>query len=455
MRYSLLALLICLSAFVPTEVYEAPDPEPTPEETLLVEWMNRFRANPGAEGALILASRGTMLQVPGGIDWEMFSNELKALKAAPPMAMNLQLLECARKHSYYMIQNGMSHDEQAGKLGFVATDFSTRISKAGYQWDRCAENIFRDAQSLWYSHAGFLVDWGNGPGGMQSKRSHRTNIAGEFREVGCGCLPHGEQFSITHSFGDGHSLRFAGGVAYVDKNNNQFYDIGEGVGSVTISASDGSVTATWKSGGYTLLLKGTGPVVLTAEFRGKKQTRNIEPGKDNIKFDWLLPEGLIQEHIAQLLAAVEQAQDSASSAHFRAQIALFIGTRGLALDTEQGKHVSKLTAQIGMELETAQKTVWEAFQRLDLQTWPKVLESSRRAYQGTAAEAWFKDVETAGKAKVDVARFERQSKVKTPERTALAAQLVAIAKQMQTPVFMNIVSGLARKVGTPETGKRQ
>ena len=33
--------------------YEAPDREPTPEETLILEYMNRFRANPVAEMEII------------------------------------------------------------------------------------------------------------------------------------------------------------------------------------------------------------------------------------------------------------------------------------------------------------------------------------------------------------------------------------------------------------------
>jgi hypothetical protein len=119
--------------------YEAPDREPTPEETLIVELMNRFRANPSAEADLI-APPG---KSGGSVDWKMFRDEMKQLKPMPPVVFNLDLLDAARKHSYYMIHNGLTHDEVAGKVGFYGASPGERIKLSGFKGGGWAENAFR------------------------------------------------------------------------------------------------------------------------------------------------------------------------------------------------------------------------------------------------------------------------------------------------------------------------
>ena len=54
-----------------------------------------------------------------GVDWKMFREEMKRLKPMPPLVFNLELLDSARKHSYYMVHNGLGHTEEAGKKGFT------------------------------------------------------------------------------------------------------------------------------------------------------------------------------------------------------------------------------------------------------------------------------------------------------------------------------------------------
>ena len=48
------AFVCLLSAFGAENVYQAPSPEPTPEETLILEFANRFRANPAEEAERII-----------------------------------------------------------------------------------------------------------------------------------------------------------------------------------------------------------------------------------------------------------------------------------------------------------------------------------------------------------------------------------------------------------------
>src|SRR6185436_3640692 len=101
--------------FAADQVYKAPDPEPTVDETLILELMNRFRADPVGEVERLLK--------PGesnpwrGVDWAMFTKEMKALQPAAPLVFNLKLLDAARKHSHYMVLNGLTHIEEPNKAG--------------------------------------------------------------------------------------------------------------------------------------------------------------------------------------------------------------------------------------------------------------------------------------------------------------------------------------------------
>src|ERR1041384_1985918 len=84
------------------------------------------------------------------------------------------------------------------------------------------------------------------------------------------------------------TARCAGGVCYMDLNGNRFYDVGEGLGSMTISSSDGATVSTWKSGAFTLELKGQKEITLTAVYEGEKFSKTFSAGSENIKFDWIV-----------------------------------------------------------------------------------------------------------------------------------------------------------------------
>ena len=136
MRVHLLLLIPSLTVLTALangadDVYQAPSPEPTPEETLILELMNRFRADPKAEAEYIVKTFGKGDTVFGA-EAKMFLDECAALKAMPPLVFNLQLLDAARKHSFYMVHNGLGHVEEAGKRGFTGASPSDRTKAAGY-----------------------------------------------------------------------------------------------------------------------------------------------------------------------------------------------------------------------------------------------------------------------------------------------------------------------------------
>ncbi len=86
---------------------------PTAEETLFLEMVNRFRANPFKVAKRMKPPRF------GKVDMEMFVSECKALKPSPPLVFALELQESARNHSHYMNLNGQTHYEDSTKRGYT------------------------------------------------------------------------------------------------------------------------------------------------------------------------------------------------------------------------------------------------------------------------------------------------------------------------------------------------
>ncbi len=420
-----------------------PDREPTPEETLILEYMNRFRANPSAEADLMAPPDK---KLDGGVDWKMFRDEMKQLKPMPPLAFSLELLDAARKHSVYMIHNGLGHLEEAGKEGFTGASPGDRVRAAGYKGGGGAENAFRDSGGPWSSHIGYVVDNGEGPGGMQPERGHRRNMIGAHREAGPGGVPHGEgRLSVTHNFGS-RDVRMAGGVVFIDLDGNKFYDIGEGLGGVTISSSDGASTVTWRSGAFALELKGMTAVTLTASIDGEKVTKAFSAGRDNVKFDFIVPLEVPFRKADRYLEAVYDAGDEETPKRHQALVNLYVNTRGLLMDVGRRKRVAALTTIVGSELDGRQQAVLEALKDVEAPGLQKLIEEGRKPYKATDAEDWFNEAEMVGKLKRGVAGFLKQPKPPTQERRQLATALEDAARKLKVPSFRAEVDGLVGKV---------
>ena len=172
-----------------SDVYEAPSREPTPEETLILEYMNRFRSDPRGEAGIILGA----VKKGNGVDWKMFEKEMKQLKPSPALVFSLELLDSARNHSWCMIHNGLGHEEVPGRKGFTGRSPGDRTKVAGYRGRGAGENAFAASGGPWHSHWGYIVDAGpGGSGGMQPGRGHRRNmLCPGYREVGPGGIPYG------------------------------------------------------------------------------------------------------------------------------------------------------------------------------------------------------------------------------------------------------------------------
>ena len=423
-------------------VYEAPSREPTPEETQILEYLNRFRSDPSAEADLIAPPERKDM----GVDWKMFREEMKALKKMPPLVFNLDLLDSARKHSYYMIHNGLTHVEEPGKKGFVAASFGDRCKAAGYKGGPSGENAYAGSEGAWSSHWGFVVDFGAGPGGMQPERGHRKNMISNVREVGPGGVPTPRGLSVTHNFGS-RDVRLAGGVVFIDHNNNKFYDPGEGLGNVQISGSGGEGVTTWRSGAFAMDLKGQGAVTITATIDGEKLTKTFPAGAENVRFEWIVPAAVALAKADRYLEAVEKAPEAKKAA---ALVNLYHQTRGLYVDAERKAKIDGLTKEVGPDLEARQKAVNEALKDVEAPGLAKLIEEQRKPFKGTDADAWFEDAETLAKLKRGVLGFLKQPKPPDRERRQMALALEDQKRHMKIPAFKAEVDGLISKVSKTE-----
>ena len=452
---AVLSALLLLPVVRASDVYVPPDREPSPEETLILELMNRFRADPKAEAARIApAGAATMTYSGKGVDWKMFVEEMNELKAAPPLVFNLDLLDASRKHAYYMIQNELTHVESPDKPAFYGASFGDRCKNSGYKGFAGGENAFRDPGSVKNSHKGFIVDNGDGPGGMQPGRGHRSNMMGAgYREVGGSAVPHGKGFSVVHDFGS-RKVRMVGGVIYMDKDGDNFYSIGEGLGGVTIKSSDGASTATWKSGAFELDLKSDGPVTITAEYGGQSFSKTFDAGKENIKFDWIVPEKVALDRADQLLADVAKIKETKSPSYTNAILALWLNTRGLSLDAARAKKIDELTGNVGIELQKHQTAVLDGLKNFDPSGFGTILDTNRKPYRSTTADSWFHEAETVGNMKYSAKVLEtapaENPKIALANKKQLATQIEEVEKQLTYAALKQELSDLLVGLKVPD-----
>ncbi|MSU21697.1 MAG: hypothetical protein EXS30_09915 [Pedosphaera sp.] len=239
--------------------------EPTEEEQLYLELINRARANPAAEATRIRQSANRDILVNLNffkVDLEFFATQLSTLPPAPPLSMNPALTEAARAHSRDMVATGL--------YGHTGTNGSTpgdRIKAAGYAWSNYGENVFEGAESPEHGHATFEVDWGKNPdtGGIQSPPGHRLTIhSSKYNEVGVGLTQSGRGSSqsqaLTENFGNRFEITpFITGVAYYDFDGDGFYGLGEGIGGVKVLVDGTPYSAiTTTSGGFSVPVPRTG-----------------------------------------------------------------------------------------------------------------------------------------------------------------------------------------------------
>ena len=405
------------------------DDGPTPAETLLLEYINRARADPVADGERMASDNRRLARE--NVDMELFRREMARIRPAPPLVFNLDLVKAARRHSRYMILNGQGHGEDPDKPGFTGKNIRERSLAVGYRATRLAENVFLRAWNPWDAHSAFTIDWGRGPGGMQSGRGHRWAIyEPSFREFGCSFLAHdrGRPFAVTELFGTYRRRRFAGGVVYVDKNGNGFYDAHEGKGGVVVSCGE-SRTATWASGAYTLVLKSGSSVKMTAEIGSRIYSKAFGLGTNNVKFDVVIPAHIEYEQVDRFISAVHSIEDIPANARvrFRSLIRLHLVVRHLHLDDDRAEAIHILTEPAVRQLDRDRSAVRAALAgHGDESAYDSIKEIATR-YQGTKVHRWFKEAELCARWRT---KYRRLNESKAKGRATAAAPISRMARDL-------------------------
>lgn len=264
--------------------------DPSADEQYALELINRARANPTAEGQRLGININEGL--PSG----------QSATPQPPVAMNKILLGTARAHSQDMYtRKYFEHTNPDGKDPFE------RMNAAGYNFNSAGENIAAGSNHTAASLEDILMVDKNYPG-----RGHRVNLLStaqftDWREIGVGYYKgatpivgssqagvNGLKDFITEDFGRASAGPFAVGVIYTDSNNNNFYDIGEGMSGVTITPDTGGFFAvTGTAGGFAFPVGTSGTITLTASGGGLAGPimKQVTLTGENVKVDFLASAG--------------------------------------------------------------------------------------------------------------------------------------------------------------------
>ena len=252
-------------------------------EQYLLELTNEARMDPMASAARYVSSYAPLTARQANIQnaFNFFHVDGAALLAAyqaltpvQPLAWNEALAGGARLHNTAMIAADLQTHQAPGE-----PDLAARITADGYTYSTAGENVYAYASDMIFTLAGFMVDWGTGPTGMQNPAGHRDNIMhAALRDIGIGvaadAVP-GAKIGpnvATQDMGVRQSQpAIVTGVAYADTDHNGFYSIGEGTGGVLATLD--STATTGAAGGYTLETQRTGQQVLS--YAGASGTATI------------------------------------------------------------------------------------------------------------------------------------------------------------------------------------
>lgn len=293
---------------------------PSADETLYLEFINRSRADALAEakrqgvtGDVDVAAAIAFFGIDAGdietqYQWAIANGCLD--RYAQPLAFNESLLRMSELHSQDQYINNFQGHESSNNPPepFRPGDgLLERAIHVGYdQLVALSENTFASARSVEHGHSGFEIDWGNtidvanlcfNPTfigqGMQNPAGHRYNIHNaDMKEVGIGVVqkPDGNHV-VTQNFGSTGDARFATGVVFEDLNGNETYDIGEGRSGVRIDSDSSAFFAiSTESGAYSLPISRDGRHLISftsAALTPSERFVNFRDG-GNMKVDYII-----------------------------------------------------------------------------------------------------------------------------------------------------------------------
>ncbi len=442
--------------------------EPTADEMAALAWTNALRTDPaGAIDQLLAGARFGFAGMGHDIDWELCRSEVAALDPVPPLVFSLPLLDAARGQARYLIANRTTgHFQQREAEAFTAVDPFSRMALAGYRGMPLSENSFTNATTVLNAHRGFVVDWGAGPGGMQVGRGHRASLLDpRADEVGIAVLPHHRHWRATvQNFGRSRTPRLLGGLVYVDRNRNERFDAGEGVGGVTVTieaeteaepsrAVPPPSARTWGCGGFRLELTDREAFTCVAQHQGRRLQRVFPAGRAPARLVWRLPQGEDTARVDALIAAA----DAATEAHARAaRIDLWVGSRGCGRTPAQEARIAELCTAVAAEVRTARQAVRRAFYWANERALDTALRKQAPAFHDTRAARWFTDARATHElyrdavAYMDAVRARRGVRASADRR--LRGRAERLRRRLASPEFIELTQHVERVLLT--LGKR-
>lgn len=266
------------------------------EEQLLLELVNRARANPGAEAA----------RYGVGLNDGLTAGTITA-DPKQPLAPNQVLANAAAGHSVDMLNRDFFAHDTPDTPPVTATQ---RMKNAGYTTGVLySENIAWEGTTDVPTEPQYLQYLLNAHERLFKSSGHRRNMLHpSAEELGNGIergLFTGKDTNnvtrtfnalmVTENFGSRNSDPFITGVVYSDLNSDSFYSLGEAIRSGTVTATNTSTgamvsDAIGNSGGYQLIVPaGTWQVdalyrVGSTNFR---ITRTVVVDSQNVKADFL------------------------------------------------------------------------------------------------------------------------------------------------------------------------
>lgn len=247
---------------------------PSGAEQEFLQMTNRFRTDPAGEFTRLISSaspiraRDATLQNDldaFGVDGNLLRSEIQSLTPVAPVAWNDAISEFAAEHNGKMLSaNPPSHfhsNTTQRREALLAAGVNLRFV-AGEKIN--SENVFGYAKSLNHLHASYVIDWGQGTGGMQTGRRHRTALMNpDYEQFGTSLA----NYTGSDNFGPLVNTQILAniqdppvmviGAVFEDKNDSSWYEAGEGIGSVQLAfeGTAGRFTTTGRSaGGYQIEL---------------------------------------------------------------------------------------------------------------------------------------------------------------------------------------------------------
>jgi Ca2+-binding RTX toxin-like protein len=273
-----------------------------------IELLNRARLNPVAE-----AQR---YHVP--LNHGVHGDDRISTRQKQALAPDQVLDESASKHSSWMLSaDTFSHSGAGGSTE------QQRMKMAGYQFSNgiswsYGENLAyvdaagRSLETLIETQHRML---------MQSD-AHRPNILRDsFREIGyaqvMGDFRGSRGSMLTQDFAHRSTDIFVTGVAYNDKNGNNFYNMGEGQKGIRFSEVGGGSVSTASAGGYGLQVEAGRSVVIsigpdgsygTVELDLRNEIPNQIQSYQNMKLDLVNRSTIFVSGNATLLDGLKNAR---------------------------------------------------------------------------------------------------------------------------------------------------